>query len=159
MESARKDWKNELSHTKIMMGSQVMNFDAEKMARITLAALCASATEDKCKMYEKIYEEETGASRSGSRRGGKKGGVMHWVKKGGSKKYRKGSKSKTMKGKKDFTTKKSSKVFNRRRHYQKHAQGSKKHRRPFAKRRGGAERLQYKDGSIAPFAGNNAIGF
>lgn len=49
--------------------------------------------------------------------------------------FRKGSKSRTMKGKKDFTTKKSSKVFNRKGHYQKHAQGSKKHRRPYHKRR------------------------
>ena len=50
--------------------------------------------------------------------------------------YRKGSKSKTMKGKKDFTTKKTSKVFNRRRHYQKHAKGSRVIRRPYAKRGG-----------------------
>jgi hypothetical protein len=54
-------------------------------------------------------------------------------KKGGMKGYRKGSKSKTMKGKKDFTTKKTSKVFNRRGHYQKHAQGSRKMRRPYHK--------------------------
>ena len=52
----------------------------------------------------------------------------------GTRGYRKGSKSKTMKGKKDFTTKKSSKVFNRRRHYQKHAQGSRVIRRPYAKK-------------------------
>ena len=51
--------------------------------------------------------------------------------------YRKGSKSKTMKGKKDFTTKKSSKVFNRRRHYQKHAKGSRVNRRPYHKTGGG----------------------
>ena len=50
--------------------------------------------------------------------------------------YRKGSKSKTMKGKKDFTTKKSSKVFNRRKHYQKHAKGSRVIRRPYAKKGG-----------------------
>ena len=50
--------------------------------------------------------------------------------------YRKGSKSKTMKGKKDFTTKKSSKVFNRRRHYQKHAKGSRVIRRPYHKKGG-----------------------
>ena len=61
----------------------------------------------------------------------------HHSKKHSSKGYRKGSKSKTMKGRKDFTTKKSSKVFNRRGHYQKHAQGSKKHRRPFRKQKGG----------------------
>ena len=52
----------------------------------------------------------------------------------GTRGYRKGSKSKTMKGKKDFTTKKSSKVFNRRRHYQKHAKGSRVIRRPYAKK-------------------------
>jgi hypothetical protein len=53
--------------------------------------------------------------------------------KAGTKGYRKGSKSKTMKGKKDFTTKKSSKVFNRRGHYQKHAKGSHKTRKPYRK--------------------------
>lgn len=61
----------------------------------------------------------------------------HHSKKHSSKGYRKGSKSKTMKGRKDFSTKKSSKVFNRRGHYQKHAQGSKKHRRPYRMRGGG----------------------
>ena len=50
--------------------------------------------------------------------------------------YRKGSKSKTMKGKKDFTTKKSSTVFNRRGHYQKHAKGSRVIRRPYHKKGG-----------------------
>jgi len=54
----------------------------------------------------------------------------------GTRGYRKGSKSKTMKGKKDFTTKKSSKVFNRRRHYQKHAKGSRVIRRPYHKKGG-----------------------
>ena len=54
-----------------------------------------------------------------------------------AKAYRKGSKSKTMKGKKDFTTKKSSKVFNRRKHYQKHAKGSRVNRRPYQKNGGG----------------------
>ena len=58
--------------------------------------------------------------------------------------YRKGSKSKTMKGKKDFTTKKSSKVFNRRKHYQKHAKGSRVIRRPYAKKGGAYEMLQTK---------------
>ena len=48
-----------------------------------------------------------------------------------ARKFFKGMKSLTMRGKKDFSTKKSSKVFNRRGHYQKHAQGSKKHRRPY----------------------------
>ena len=55
------------------------------------------------------------------------------AKRGASKSYRKGSKSKTMKGKKDFTTKKSSKVFNRKGHYEKHAKGSRKLRRPYMK--------------------------
>ena len=49
---------------------------------------------------------------------------------------KKGQKSKTMKGRKDFTTKKTSKFFNRKGHRQTHAQGSKKHRRPFRKQRG-----------------------
>ena len=52
--------------------------------------------------------------------------------------YRKGSKSKTMKGKKDFTTKKTSKVFNRRKRYQKHAKGSRVIRRPYHKKGGSA---------------------
>ena len=58
----------------------------------------------------------------------------HGKKHGGNPK--KGQKSKTMKGRKDFTTKKTSKLFNRKGHRQSHAQGSKKHRRPFAKRGG-----------------------
>ena len=37
------------------------------------------------------------------------------------KKFYKGMRSKTMKNKKDFTTKKSSKVFHRKSHYEKHA--------------------------------------
>ena len=57
------------------------------------------------------------------------------AKKSGGKKYRKGSKSKTHKGRKDFTTKKSSKVFDRKGHYSKHPAGTKKHRRPYHKRR------------------------
>jgi hypothetical protein len=61
---------------------------------------------------------------------------MRLARKVGTKKYRKGSKSKTMKGKKDFTTKKSSKVFNRKGHYQKHAKGSRKMRRPYHKKGG-----------------------
>lgn len=61
---------------------------------------------------------------------------MRRSRKAGTKRYRKGSKSKTMKGKKDFTTKKSSKVFNRRSHYQKHAKGSRKMRRPYHKKGG-----------------------
>ena len=68
---------------------------------------------------------------------GKFGAVrMEDAKKGGMKGYRKGSKSKTMKGKKDFTTKKTSKVFNRRGHYQKHAKGSRKVRAPYHKKGG-----------------------
>ena len=59
----------------------------------------------------------------------------------GKKVYRKGSKSKTMKGKKDFTTKKTSKVFNRRKHYQKHAKGSRVIRRPYAKKGGMPQEL------------------
>ena len=58
--------------------------------------------------------------------------------------YRKGSRSKTMKGKKDFTTKKSSKVFNRRRHYQKHAKGSRVIRRPYHKKGGRSNTTHHK---------------
>jgi len=52
---------------------------------------------------------------------------------------RKGSKSRTMKGRKDFSTKKSSKVFNRRSRYQKRSSRGAL-RRPFRKQRGGEER-------------------
>ena len=41
-----------------------------------------------------------------------------------------------MKGKKDFTTKKSSKVFNRRKHYQKHAKATRVIRRPYTEKGG-----------------------
>jgi len=47
---------------------------------------------------------------------------------------KKGRKSRTHKGRKDFTTKKSSKVFNRRKHYQRKSAKGKK-RRPYHKRR------------------------
>ena len=80
--------------------------------------------------------------RSGHRRSmHKRSGHKRTERKGkkGTRGYRKGSKSKTMKGKKDFTTKKSSKVFNRRRHYQKHAKGSRVVRKPYAKKGGHAE--------------------
>lgn len=56
------------------------------------------------------------------------------VKKTG-KKYHKGSKSKTHKGEKDFTTKKSSKVFDRKGHYSKHPAGTMKKRAPYHKRK------------------------
>ena len=55
---------------------------------------------------------------------------------------KKGQKSRTMKGKKDFTTKKRSKLFNRRKHRQNHPQGSKKVRQPYKK--GGARTRKYK---------------
>ena len=54
---------------------------------------------------------------------------------------KKGQKSRTMKGKKDFTTKKRSKLFNRRKHRQNHPQRSKKVRRPYKK--GGAQTRKY----------------
>lgn len=53
-----------------------------------------------------------------------------------AKKYhhpKKGQKSKTMRGKKDFTTKKTSKYFDRKKHRSKHAKGSKTQRRPYHK--------------------------
>ena len=63
-----------------------------------------------------------------------------------AKKFFKGMKSKTMKGKKDFTTKKSSKVFNRKGHYQKHAKGSRKMRRPYHKGGRCSSWLQQQEG-------------
>lgn len=53
---------------------------------------------------------------------------------GTAKKFFKGMKSLTRRGRLDFSTKKSSKVFNRRGHYQKHAKGSRKTRRPYHRR-------------------------
>ena len=53
-----------------------------------------------------------------------------------------------MKGKKDFTTKKSSKVFNRKGHYQKHAKGSRKMRRPYHKKGGCAPYEKYRCGQV-----------
>ena len=73
----------------------------------------------------------------------------------GKKAYRKGSKSKTMKGKKDFTTKKSSKVFNRRKHYQKHAKGSRVIRRPYAKK-GGSYMMLNRQHHVATLKQNTA---
>ena len=46
----------------------------------------------------------------------------------------KGAKSKTMAGRKDYTTKKTSKDFDRGGHRSKHAQGSKAKRKPFSKK-------------------------
>ena len=81
--------------------------------------------------------KRSGHKRSGLRRAAKKGHKRTERKgKKSTRGYRKGSKSKTMKGKKDFTTKKSSKVFNRRGHYQKHAKGSRVIRRPYHKKGG-----------------------
>ena len=84
--------------------------------------------------------------RSGLKRAAKKA-LKRTERKGkkGTRGYRKGSKSKTMKGKKDFTTKKTSKVFNRRRHYQKRAKGSRVIRKPYHKKRGGMLKLHQSD--------------
>ena len=84
----------------------------------------------------KHHGKKGGMSCGSEKRGGmscKKGGMS--CKKGGNPK--KGQKSRTMKGKRDFTTKKGNKYFNRKGHRQSRAQGSKKHRRPFRKHRGG----------------------
>jgi hypothetical protein len=58
----------------------------------------------------------------------------HRTKKHHSRRYRKGSKSRTRRGRKDFSTKRSSKVFNRRSRYQKRSSRGAL-RRPF---RGGS---------------------
>ena len=89
----------------------------------------------------KTMNKRSGHKRSGrkhSRRAAKK-------ERKGTRGYRKGSKSKTMKGKKDFTTKKTSKVFNRRRHYQRHAKGSRVIRRPYAKKGGATTHNKHTD--------------
>jgi len=49
--------------------------------------------------------------------------------------FKKGSPSKTMKGKLDFTTKKTSKDFDRKGKREKTAQGSKVVRRPYSKKK------------------------
>ena len=64
---------------------------------------------------------------------GKFGAVRMNGAKTAKKHYKKGSRSKTHKGEQDFTTKKSGKVFDRKGHYSRHAQGSRKHRRPYRK--------------------------
>ena len=64
---------------------------------------------------------------------GKFGAVRINGAKTAKKHYKKGSKSKTHKGEKDFTTKKSGKVFDRKGHYKRHPEGTKKHRRPYRK--------------------------
>ena len=87
----------------------------------------------------KTMNKRSGHKRSVHKRSGHKRTAKKERKdKRGTRGYRKGSKSKTMKGKKDFTTKKSSKVFNRRKHYQKHAKGSRVIRRPYHKKGGDA---------------------
>ena len=88
----------------------------------------------------KKHHKRSGHKRSMHKRAAKR--IAH---KKSTRGYRKGSKSKTMKGKKDFTTKKSSKVFNRRKHYQKHAKGSRVIRRPYAKK--GGMSVMCSDGS------------
>ena len=107
----------------------------------------------------KTMNKRSGHKRSGHKRSGhkrsrrsakkahKRSGLKRTERKGkkGTLGYRKGSKSKTMKGKKDFTTKKTSKVFNRRRHYQKHAKGSRVVRKPYHKKRGGMPKLHQSD--------------
>lgn len=57
--------------------------------------------------------------------------TMRRVRKGSSKK---GSASKTHKGRKDYTTKKTSKYFDRKGHRSDHAKGKKTKRRPYAKK-------------------------
>ena len=99
------------------------------------------------KQHKRSGHKRSGHKRSGHKRSGHKrsGHKRNGHKRSGHKRteksYRKGSKSKTMKGKKDFTTKKSSKVFNRRRHYQKRAKGSRVVRKPYHKKRGGADKF------------------
>jgi len=56
---------------------------------------------------------------------------MRCAKKGSS---NKGCASKTHKGRKDYTTKKTSKYFDRKGHRSDHAQGSKTKRRPYSKK-------------------------
>ena len=85
--------------------------------------------------------------RSGHKRSRRTAKKAHKKERRGTRGYRKGSKSKTMKGKKDFTTKKTSKVFNRRKHYQKHAKGSRVNRKPYHKKKGGSYTIVYPFGS------------
>ena len=72
--------------------------------------------------------------------------TMRCAKKGSSKK---GCASKTHKGRKDYTTKKTSKYFDRKGHRSDHAQGSKTKRRPYSKkgRKSRKSRKSLKGGS------------
>ena len=90
------------------------------------------------KAHKRSGHKRSGHKRSGHKRSGHKRAAKRTERKD-KRVYRKGSKSKTMKGRKDFTTKKSSKVFNRRKHYQKHAKGSRVIRRPYHKKGGSAK--------------------
>ena len=89
--------------------------------------------------------KRSGHKRSGHKRSRRTAKKAHKKERRGTRGYRKGSKSKTMKGKKDFTTKKTSKVFNRRKHYQKHAKGSRVNRRPYAKKGGATTHNKHTD--------------
>jgi hypothetical protein len=86
--------------------------------------------------HKRSGHKRSGHKRSGHKRSGHKRSGLKRTERKHKRVYRKGSKSKTMKGRKDFTTKKSSKVFNRRKHYQKHAKGSRVIRRPYHKKGG-----------------------
>jgi hypothetical protein len=73
--------------------------------------------------------------------------TMRCAKKGSSKK---GCASKTHKGRKDYTTKKTSKYFDRMGHRSKHAQGSKTKRRPYSTK-GRKSRRSMKGGAEPPY--------
>ena len=74
--------------------------------------------------------------------------TMRCAKKGSSKK---GCASKTHKGRKDYTTKKTSKYFDRKGHRSKHAEGKKTKRRPYSKkgRKSRKSRIRQKAGNKA----------
>ena len=74
--------------------------------------------------------------------------TMKCAKKGSSKK---GCASKTHKGRKDYTTKKTSKYFDRKGHRYEHAEGKKTKRRPYSKK-GSKSRKSRKNllGGFAP---------
>ena len=77
---------------------------------------------------------------------------MRCAKKGSSKK---GCASKTHKGRKDYTTKKTSKYFDRKGHRSDHAEGKKTKRRPYTRRRG--RRLDSSRSKKAATSGGSAL--
>ena len=80
--------------------------------------------------------------------------TMKCAKKGSSKK---GCASKTHKGRKDYTTKKTSKYFDRKGHRSDHAEGKKTKRRPYSKK--GRKSRKSRKSMKGGVAGGEIVGY